>query len=133
MCLSADSGTKEMYKRVKKVDKFEQFWKNVKNYAKAQKYSENKTNVETKYILIPNVNTKKEEIDKWLELSIKSGVKTVVADIENDFCKDIREGTVSKPQYIIDLCGYIAERTKTEGLNLIEYNNFRYLHTENDF
>ena len=133
VCLSADAGTKEMYKRVKRVDKFEKFWENVKKYAKFQKSSKDKTNVETKYILIPNVNTQKEEIDKWLELSINSGIQTVVADIENDFCKEVRKGNILKTQYIIDLCAYISQRTKSLGLNLIEYNNFRYLHAENDF
>lgn len=130
VCLSADSGNRETYKQVKRVDKFNNFWENAKKYAKAQKNIENKTFVETKFILIPNVNTYKEEIDKWLDLTVNAGIKTVVADIENDFCKDLREKNLKKPQYLIDLCGYIVEKTEKLGLNLVDYNNFRYLVSE---
>ena len=56
VCLSADSGTRETYKKVKRVDKFEQFWKTAKKYAEAQQNGEIKF-VETKFILIPEVNT----------------------------------------------------------------------------
>ena len=128
VCLSADSGTREMYKTVKRVDKFDKFWENAKKYAKAQR--ENKLLVETKFILIPNVNTTKDEIDKWLMLNIENGVESVVIDIENDFCLDLRAKKQEKPLYLIDLCKYIVQRTKELNLNLVDYNNFRYLITE---
>lgn len=127
VCLSADSGTRETFKKVKRVDKFEKFWENAKKYAAAQKNIENKIYVETKFILIPEVNTNKEEIDKWLEKSIEAGIKSVVVDIEDVYCIDLRTNKKEKPQYLIDLCCYIINRTKDLGLNLVHYNNFRYL------
>ena len=129
VCLSADSGTREMYKIIKRVDCFDKFWKNVKKYANAQ-VDNAKNFVETKYILIPDVNTNKEEINKWLELNIKNGVKSIVIDIENEFCKKLREKNVETPTYLIDICKYIIEKSKEYNLNLIDYNNFRYLTTE---
>lgn len=130
VCLSADSGTREMYKKVKRVDKFDKFWQNAKKYAKAQEKLENKIYVETKYILIPEINTNKEEIDKWMELTVNSGIKSIVIDIENDYCKELRAKDEEKPQYLIELCNYIIQRAKELNLNLVEYNNFRYLVTE---
>lgn len=129
VCLSADSGTKEMYQRVKRVDKFDKFWQNARKYAKAQT-DFTKSLVETKFILIPEINTTKEEIDKWLELNIENGIKSVVIDIENDYCKDIRAKNLEKPKYLVDLCAYIIEKTKQLDLKLIDYNNFRYLTEE---
>lgn len=130
VCLSADSGTREVFKNVKRVDKFDKFWENTKKYAKAQEKTTNKFLAETKFILIPEVNTTKEEIDKWLALSVDAGIKSVVADIENDFCRDLRAENKEKPAYLVDLCAYIVERTKELDLNLVDYNNFRYLISE---
>jgi molybdenum cofactor biosynthesis enzyme MoaA len=130
VCLSADAGTREIFKRVKRVDKFDKFWENAKKYAKAQEKSDNKLNVETKFIFIPEVNTNKEEIDKWLDLTVKCGIKSIVADIENDYCRDLRAKDLPKPQFLVDLGNYLITRAKELDLNLIDYNNFRYLTTE---
>ena len=130
VCLSADSGTREMFKRIKRVDKFEKFWENARKYSKAQKNTENKMYVETKFVLIPGINTNKEEIDKWMDLTVDADINTVVADIENDFCKNLREKNEEKPGYLVDLCKYIVERAKELNLTLVDYNNFRYLISE---
>ena len=127
VCLSADSGTRETYNKVKRVNKFDKFWENAKKYSNAQKNIENKIYVETKFILIPEINTNKEEIDKWMELTINSGIKSIVIDIENDYCKELREKNEKTPKYLVELCNYIIKRAKEFNLNLVEYNNFRYL------
>ena len=131
VCLSADAGTREMFKRVKRVDKFDKFWENAKKYAKAQK-GDNKTFVETKYILIPEVNTSKKEIDLWLNLNVDAGIKSIVIDIENDFCRDLRGKNLPQPQFLVDIAAYIIQRAKELNLTLIDYNNFRYLATEHN-
>ena len=118
-----------MYKRIKRVDKFDKFWENTKRYAKAQR-NDSISNVETKFILIPEVNTTKDEVDKWLDLNIQSGVKSIVIDIENDFCVDLRAKNLEKPKYLVDLCVYIIQKSKELNLNLVDYNNFRYLTSE---
>ena len=100
VCLSADAGSREVFKKVKRVDKFDKFWENAKRYAKAQK-DDDKIYVETKYILIPEVNTNKEEIDKWLNLNVEAGIKSIVIDIENDFCRDLRGRDEEQPQYLV--------------------------------
>ena len=130
VCLSADSGSKEIYETVKRVKKFDKFWQNAKKYAKAQKDFEKKIFVETKFVLIPGINTNKTEIDKWLNLNLESDIHTVVVDIENDYCTALRNNNQQKPAYLIDLCRYIVERTKDLNLNLVDYNNFRYVVSE---
>lgn len=129
VCLSADSGSREMYQRVKRVDKFDKFWENARKYAKAQT-DYTKALVETKFILIPEINTTKEEIDKWFNLNVENGIKSVVIDIENDYCKDLRAKNLEKPKYLVELCEYIINRAKQLDLQLIDYNNFRYLTEE---
>ena len=129
VCLSADSGSRDVYKAVKRVDKFDKFWQNVEKYAQAQT-PENNTLVETKFILIPEVNTTKEELEKWFNLNLAYGVKSIVVDIENEFCMALRKENKAKPQYLADLGAYIIQRAKELDFNLIDYNNFRYLINE---
>lgn len=126
VCLSADAGSRDIFYKVKRVDKFDKFWQNVEKYAQAQEEND-KIYVETKFILIPEVNTNKEEIEKWFSLNLAYGVKSIVVDIENDFCKDLRTNNSPTPEYLIDLAKYIVARAKELDFNLVEYNNFRYL------
>ena len=129
VCLSADSGSKDTFYKAKRVDKFDRFWQNVEKYANAQTDT-NRTFVETKFIIIPQINDNKEEIEKWFSLNIACGVKSIVVDIENDFCRDLRKENKERPQYLVDLCRYIVERAKELDFNLVDYNNLRYLTTE---
>ena len=132
VCLSPDAGTKETYYKVKGVDKFNKFWENVKKYSNAQKNIEDKIYVRTKFIIIPGVNDNKYEIDKWLEKNIELGIKTIVVDIENHFCSDLRLKNLSKPQHLIELCKYIINRAKELDLNLIHYDNYTYFASDID-
>ena len=63
-------------------------------------------------------------------MTVNAGIKSVVVDIENDYCKELRDTNQAKPDFLVDLGNYIIQKTKEYGLNLVEYNNFRYLTTE---
>ena len=131
VCLSADAGSTETFYKVKRVNKFNKFWQNVEKYAQAQPQDKN-TLVETKFIIIPGINDNKQEIEKWFSLNLAYGIKSIVVDIENDYCKALREKDESRPQYLVELCDYIVKRAKELDFNLIYYNNFRYLTTEHN-
>lgn len=77
--ISPDSGTRETYKIIKKIDAHKKVWENVKKYAKVQC---DPSLVKTKYIIIPGLNDTKHEIDEWFNRNIESGVKAVAVDIE---------------------------------------------------
>ena len=129
VCLSADAGSRDTYMAVKRVDKFDKFWENVEKYANAQP-KDKKNLVETKLILIPDVNTNRSEIEKWFSLNLACGVKSIVVDIENEYCKELRKRNEEKPKYLVDLCNYIIKRAKELDFTLIDYNNFRYIVSE---
>ena len=63
--ISLDSGSREVFKKVKKVDKFKDVCNNIKKYVSS---AHNKKHVGVKYIIIPNVNDTKEEIDKYVKI-----------------------------------------------------------------
>ena len=125
--LSADSGTKEMYSKVKGVDGFDVFWENVKKYAACQTKN-NKNLVSTKYILIPDVNTNKSEIRKWLKLNKKAGVKCIASDVEDNFCAGLREADKPFPRNIRSLGKFIVNSADDLGFKFLFYNNFWYLY-----
>ena len=67
-----------------------------------------------KYIIIPNVNDTKEEIDKWYNICTQElGVKYLIADIEEKWF--VRQnGDI--PEYVKELLRYIRKRCHDDGI-----------------
>lgn len=79
--ISPDSIDKETYKKVKRVDKSNKVWDNIKHYRKGLK-PEFASNVKVKYIIIPGINDTIEEIAGFLSKLSDLGIKSVIVDIE---------------------------------------------------
>ena len=111
--ISLDAGSREVFKKVKKVDKFNQVCNNIKKYAKAAQKSE-PIDLGVKYIIIPGINDTKEEIDKWFDLCVKKlGVKYLIGDIEEHwFVK--KDGDI--PEYLKELLRHMRNRCKEENI-----------------
>ncbi|MBQ8887498.1 MAG: radical SAM protein [Candidatus Gastranaerophilales bacterium] len=117
--ISLDAGTKETFKKIKGVDKFKDVCSTIKKYAKEANKTDPKR-LGVKYIIIPNVNDNKEEIDKWLDLCInKLDVKYLIADVEEHWfvnkCGEI-------PQYVKDLLIYIRQHCQDENIHFEFYD-----------
>lgn len=111
--ISLDAGSREVFKKIKKVDKFKDVCKNIKKYALAARKSV-PSHLGVKYIIIPNVNDTKEEIDKWLNLCINElEVKYLIADIEEKWFVH-NNGEV--PEYVKDQLRYIRQRCIDEDI-----------------
>ena len=110
--VSVDSGTRETFIKVKRFDFYNQVWENIKKYASVQPVTDR---VKTKYILIPDINDTKDEIDAWINKSIESGVKHLAFDIEMMWYNKNKENI---PQKIYDLVKYTIERIKEKKLDI---------------
>ena len=77
--VSVDSGIKETYKKIKLTDKHKNVWKNIAKYVENQKEP---TLVKTKYIMIPGINTNKNELNAYMERNVESGIKHTCIDLE---------------------------------------------------
>ena len=113
--ISIDSSSRETYKNIKQLDKFNTVSKNLKRYAKAQK---NSYNVISKYIIIPYVNDTKEEIDNWLKFNKENKIEIIVIDIENSWLNKYRKQEPDKN--IIDLIKYVMQKSKEMGFYRLE-------------
>ncbi len=114
--VSVDCGDRQKYKEIKRIDAYDKVMNTLKKYVKAQ--GNNKNMVRSKYILIPKVNDNKEDINKWIEETLKIGIQTVILDFEADW---LARNSNNIPEYIDDLYEYIVSETKQRGLELQFY------------
>ena len=115
LVISPDSGTKESYIQIKRVNCFEKVWDNIKKYAKNQG---NENNLKVKYIVIPKINDNREEIDKWFEMVQKCGVKSVSVSVEQNWYSKHHPDF---PKHIYDSLHYICDKAERLNLNMEVY------------
>ena len=109
MIISPDSGTNKTYKKIKRVNKFKNVWKNLKNYVKVAK-NNTKAHVEVKYIVIPDVNDNLKEFKLFLEMCENICCKNIHLDIEHFWFAENKDKNV--PQNIKNILEYIKSRKK---------------------
>ena len=80
LVITPDCGDRQLYKKIKGVDKFDEVWSNIQNYAAAQ--NENKEQVRAKYIILPNINDNEEEIKKFFNKVIEANVSYIKPEID---------------------------------------------------
>jgi len=115
LVISPDCGSKDTYLKIKRVNCFDKVWDNIKEYAKKQG---NENNLKVKYILLPEINDNKEEIDKWFDMVLKSGVKSVSVSVEQEW---YAKHHPNFPQYIYDSLHYICDKADRLNLNMEVY------------
>ena len=116
LVVSVDSGTPETYTNIKRVNHFNKVWENLTIYASKQ--GENKYKAKTKYIIYPGYNDNKEEVDKFLDLTIKAGIKSVVLDVEGGYYEQHK---YEIPDYLYELLDYAEQRTKDLDMKFVEF------------
>ena len=79
--ISPDSVRKETYKTIKRVDKSNKVWDNIKHYRKNLK-NEFSNLVKVKYIIIPGINDTFEEITEFLNKLKSLDIKSAIVDVE---------------------------------------------------
>lgn len=105
--VSVDSGTKETYEKIKQIKAYDRVWNNIKQYiANTKKYKKGK--IELKYILIPDVNDNKKEIEAFVSKCREVECETIVLDIEHKWLAKNREA-VKENQNVKDCLNYFFD------------------------
>ncbi len=123
--VSVDCGDRDKFKQIKRIDAYNKVMDTLKKYVKAQ--GNNKKMVRSKYIIIPNVNDTKQDIDKWIEETLKTGIESVIVDFEADW---LARNSDNIPPHIDEIFNYLVETTQSRGLSLEYYgvaNQYRTL------
>ena len=110
--VSVDSGTRDTFVKVKRYDFYDKVWENISRYTAVQPASDR---VKTKFILIPNVNDSRDEIDAWLKKSIECGVKHVAFDVEMMW---YNENQNNLPQTLLDTVEFMLNKVKEYNLEI---------------
>ena len=119
---SLDAGSRETYKKLKRVDKFEDTIKNLKQY---KKHAPNAFYF-VKYITVKGINDNEEEENKFLD--IMSEIKIPAVSFEIDY-RDIMMNPSQRfdiPKHYYKLLDIFKTRCKNENINLTLFQ-----HTEN--
>lgn len=123
LVVSVDSGSREVYKQIKNVDCYDIVRNNIKEYAKC-KTKFNEANVSAKYIIIPNVNDSKQEIENWLIANKEAGLSYTILDIEENWFNSNKHNI---PQHIYDLLKYTKMRSNELGTHFELYERISSL------
>ncbi len=103
--ISVDSGSDKTYKKIKRVNAYKKVIENMRKYAAAN--NNNFGLMTSKYIIIPNVNDNRKEIDMWIDSVRKVGGRWLALDIEDVWYK-INRSTISS--YYLDLVNYVLSK-----------------------
>lgn len=109
--ISIDSGNRTLYKKIKNVDKFDVVSENLKKYCEAQKGTTELHQAAMKYVLIPYVNSTRENIKEFLMLAKEIGCFAVRFDIENVWYKN-NCNNINSVKYIFKLMKYFEETSE---------------------
>ena len=120
--ISPDAAFKDTYKTVKRVDKFNKVWDNIKHYRKNLK-PEMQELVKVKYIIIPGVNDSFEEITEFINRIKQIDIKSVIVDIEYTYANK-HINNVS--QHVYMLMDYIENFCNQNNINYDLYDSAKY-------
>ena len=117
LIISPDAGNKELYRKIKGVDKFDDVWNNIIKYYNAQNQIKNMVII--KYIILLNTNDSKELIDSFFNKIIEAGIQRI--DIDTDmiwYAKNRNNG--ADIEKLFKIVRYME--------NLAEKNGIQYIH-----
>ncbi len=118
LTISIDSADRELYKRIKRIDKFNQVIKNIEHYIKAQ--NNNKKGVRLKYIILPEINDTKEYILKWINLCLQLGVKHIILDVETNYYLRSRNNI---PKHIFEMIALAEQEAAYNNIEISYYSH----------
>ncbi len=116
ICISLDCGSNESYKRIKRVDKYDEVIATVKRYISETK--ENSKRIKLKYIIFPNVNDNKKEIDNFFNVCRELGVKTVSRAVNHSDSKMSTTSNKAIETSVIRCYKYFEEQAKKFAMEL---------------
>ncbi len=110
--VSVDSGSKNMYKKIKRVDAFDKLIENLKLYSRTES---SRANTFLKYIVIPKINDNKREFDKFLNLANKLNIKGIKIDVDGNYA---RNNLYKLNDKINNFLTWTVDRAKSKGFDV---------------
>lgn len=116
--VSVDAGLKETHEKIKRVASYDNVWENLKKYAQAQETAGKNDLVMTKYIVVPDENDTKEEVDAFIQKNLDAKIKSIGINVEIYWYKENQEKDNTKIKKILE---YMQEKASSNGINYRTY------------
>lgn len=100
LLISPDSGTKELYKRIKQINAFDKVWKNIAKYINDSKKNHN-AKIYIKYIIIPNINDSIEDVNNFIKKCEKVNCKNIVFSIDFNWLEKNKQVNIDLRNLIV--------------------------------
>ncbi len=120
--ISIDAGCEKTYKKIKNVNAYKKVLENMKKYAAANKNGYGL--MTSKYIIIPNINDNRKEIDSWINSVRETGGRWLALDIEDVWYK-VNRSTISS--YYLDIVNYVIDKASSYNMKIELYDRARGL------
>lgn len=117
VCISLDSSSAYMHKKIKCSDTFNIVVNNIKRYLEYQQLGEERVIV--KFIILKGINDNKKELLDWFMLSRNLGVKKLAVDIDIAWFKEIENNI---PDYLKMLIIFIKQMAEINSVHLDLYD-----------
>lgn len=112
---SLDCGSRELYKKIKRIDAFDNVVQNIKKYLNCSPKAPEA--IIAKYIILDGLNDSVEEIDKWINLIYEMGIKNSKIDINfKRFFPEWHHYDPNVPKHYYDIYNHFEKRTKELGI-----------------
>ena len=123
LIVSVDAGTKEVHQKVKGVESYDIVYKNLKQYVLCEK---NKGQVESKYVIVPEINDSIEEISFWIDKSKETGINKLILNLDN---RVFEHGTpnIELVKKIKTLTDFFIEKTSKLNIENALYSNIKFI------
>ncbi len=115
--ISPDSGDRNTYKKIKRVDEFNHVIENLKKY---NEKTDTNSILSSKYIIIPEVNDNIKDVDLWFQTCLDAKLKYVAIDMESSFLQMYPKRI---PEVIPKLIQYVKNRCEDENITLQIFSN----------
>jgi pyruvate-formate lyase-activating enzyme len=109
--VSVDAGTRDVHRKIKRVESFDSVWNNLELYAEAQ--IEPFKNVKSKYVIVPGINDTQKEIALWLAKSHSIGLKNVVLNLDYNW---LQKNIKDIPSSLYNLILYAQKEAEKLGM-----------------
>ncbi len=126
LMISIDAGSKKCHEKVKGVKSFDKVWHNFKKYSKAKNKNYTKR-LCTKYVLVPNINDSKKELEEFIKQSKKHGATHVALNVYNQLLNEMNYES-ELLNHLAELSDFWIEKAKEKQLQYILFPNIEYVY-----
>ncbi len=110
--VSPDAGSKDTYKKIKRVNAFNKVMDNLKKYNEKTKGD---SVLVTKYIFVPEINDNRKEVDLFFDACQKRNLKNISLDFESGFLTMYPKRI---PEMVPQLIKHLQQRGENSGINV---------------